>query len=228
MTSPIHMQTFHFWCYTNRTIANNRYSSDPLFCCNQNLYRKTLLLLYWKSTKILAPQVLILTTELRALLLLCTICMEFLNHSWQLCLDSFQTSTFSFCQKTPFPNYSHYTGIIANWKVLYRKGMLRYICSQVDSEKYVWELIKSISFLYGHWMGETSLEQCWPKHYHNVLSEDGDIHVMNQSRMTPMKERTGTCQPENYNGLDICQMLCRGVCFLWWWYHNLRQPDWST
>ncbi|XP_068735256.1 tigger transposable element-derived protein 6-like [Montipora capricornis] len=38
-------------------------------------------------------------------------------------------------------------GIIANWKVLYRKRMLRYVCSQVDGEKNASEIVKSINVL---------------------------------------------------------------------------------
>lgn len=38
-------------------------------------------------------------------------------------------------------------GIIANWKVLYRKPRLRYVGSQVDGEKNVSEIVKSINVL---------------------------------------------------------------------------------
>ena len=38
-------------------------------------------------------------------------------------------------------------GILANWKVLYRKLMLRYVCSQVDGEKNASEIVKSINVL---------------------------------------------------------------------------------
>lgn len=38
-------------------------------------------------------------------------------------------------------------GIIANWKVQYRKRMLRYVCSKVDGVKNAGEIVKSINVL---------------------------------------------------------------------------------
>ena len=38
-------------------------------------------------------------------------------------------------------------GIIANWKVLYRKRMLRYVCPPVNGEKNASEIVKSINVL---------------------------------------------------------------------------------
>lgn len=38
-------------------------------------------------------------------------------------------------------------GIIASWKVLYRKRMLRYVCSKVDGVKNAAEIVKSINVL---------------------------------------------------------------------------------
>lgn len=38
-------------------------------------------------------------------------------------------------------------GIIANWKVPYRKRMLQYVCSQVDGEKKASEIVKTINVL---------------------------------------------------------------------------------
>ena len=37
--------------------------------------------------------------------------------------------------------------IIASWKVLYRKQMLQFVCSQVDGKKNASEIVKSITVL---------------------------------------------------------------------------------
>lgn len=68
-------------------------------------------------------------------------------------------------------------------------------------------------------MGETSLERCLLKHYHEVLSQDWFVSTWWTNQGQPFWRR-GTCQPENYNGSNMCWMPCGGVCFLWWWYHN--------
>jgi len=39
---------------------------------------------------------------------------------------------------------------------------------------------------YGHWMGETSLERCWLKHYHEVLSEDWFVSTRWTNRGRPL------------------------------------------
>ena len=61
--------------------------------------------------------------------------MEFLSHSRQLCPGRFQTSLFSFPKHTTFKLQPLDADLIANWKVLCRKRMLQYVCSQVDGEK---------------------------------------------------------------------------------------------
>lgn len=38
-------------------------------------------------------------------------------------------------------------GIIANWKVKYKKRLLLYVCSQVDSFKSATDIVKSINVL---------------------------------------------------------------------------------
>ena len=49
---------------------------------------------------------------------------------------------------------------------------------------------------YGYWMGDTSLERCSPKHYHEVLSEDWFVSTWWTNRGRPLWRR-GTCQPED-------------------------------
>ena len=95
------------------------------------------------------------------------------------------------------------SGIIANWKVLYRKRMLRYVCSQVNGEKNMSEIIKSINvFMAIEWRREA-----W-NDFTKALSRSAlrrlvCIPVVNQSRTTPLKERNDDDYPTVCPSLPI-------------------------
>jgi len=94
----------------------------------------------------------------------------------KLCLDSLQTSpVFAKSQHVQITA----TAIIANWKVLYRKRMLHYVFSQVDGEKNVSEIVKSINFLMAIQWGrqgwndlcQNTITKCFQKPGFEVRSE---------------------------------------------------------
>ena len=113
----------------------------------------------------------------------------------KLCLESFQTSPFSFLPKnTTSKSQPLDAGIIANWKVLYRKRMLRYACSQVDGEKNASEIVKSIKVLMAIGWGR----QAWK-----------DEELANLK--TIMDRIHAECSVEEYVSCDDDTTICAGL-----------------
>ena len=66
-------------------------------------------------------------------------------------------------------------GVIANWKVKYKKRLLRYVCSKVDRVKNASEIVKSINV-------SMAIEQAW-----HEVSPDTIVKCFKKTKLYPQE-----------------------------------------
>ena len=81
-------------------------------------------------------------------------------------------------------------GIIASWKVLYRKRMLRYVCSKVDGVKNAAEIVKSINVLMLLNGEEKPETMSLPTLSRNASRKQGYMPKKKSSKMTLLREKS--------------------------------------
>ena len=114
-------------------------------------------------------------------------------------------------------------GIIANWKVLYRKRMLRYVCSQVDGEKNASEIVKSINVLMAiEWGRQTwndvrqsAITKCFQKtglYPRDEPIEDDHFEGEELANLKTIMDRIyAKCSVEEYVSCDDDTAICAGL-----------------
>ena len=70
------------------------------------------------------------------------------------------------------------TGIMANWKVKYKKKLLRYVCSKVDGVKNASEIVKSIN---------VSMAIEWGKQAWSEVLQDTIVKCFKKTRLYPQE-----------------------------------------
>ena len=124
-------------------------------------------------------------------------------------------------------------GIIANWKVLYRKRMLRYVCSQVDGEKNASEIVKSINVLMAIEWGrqawndvrQSTITKCFQKtglYPRDEPIEDDPFEGEELANLkTEMDRMHAECSVEEYVSCDDDTPICAGLI-------DPSNPNWSS
>ena len=93
--------------------------------------------------------------------------------------DSFSNISIKFLNKnTTSKTQPLDAGIIANWKVKYKKKLLRYVCSKVDGVKNASEIVKSIN---------VSMAIEWGKQAWSEVSQDTIVKCFKKTRLYPQE-----------------------------------------
>ena len=71
-------------------------------------------------------------------------------------------------------------GIIANWKVKYKKKLLRFVCSRVDGKKNASEVVKSVN---------VSMAIEWGKEAWDEVSSDLIVKWLKKNETLPQRNR---------------------------------------
>ena len=124
-------------------------------------------------------------------------------------------------------------GIIANWKVLYRKRMLRYVCSQVDGEKNASEIVKSINVLMAIEWGrqawndvrQSTITKCFQKtglYPRDEPIEDDPFEGEELANLKTIMDRIhAECSVEEYVSYDDDTAICTGLI-------DPSNPNWRS
>ena len=124
-------------------------------------------------------------------------------------------------------------GIIANWKVLYRKRMLRYVCSQVDGEKNASEIVKSINVLMAIEWGrqawndvrQSTITKCFQKtglYPRDEPIEDDPFEGEELANLKTIMDRIhAECSVEEYVSYDDDTAICAGLI-------DPSNPNWRS
>ena len=93
--------------------------------------------------------------------------------------DSFSNISIKFLPKnTTSKTQPLDAGIIANWKVKYKKKLLRYVCSKVDGVKNASKIVKSIN---------VSMAIEWGKRAWSEVSQDTIVKCFEKTRLYPQE-----------------------------------------
>ena len=124
-------------------------------------------------------------------------------------------------------------GIIANWKVLYRKRMLRYVCSQVDGEKNASEIVKSINVLMAIEWGrqawndvrQSTITKCFQEtglYPRDEPIEDDPFEGEELANLKTIMDRIhAECSVEEYVSYDDDTAICAGLI-------DPSNPNWRS
>ena len=92
--------------------------------------------------------------------------------------DSFSNISIKFLPKNKTKTQPLDAGIMANWKVKYKKKLLRYVCSKVDGMKNASEIVKSINVF-------MAIE--WGKQAWSEVSQDTVVKCFKKTKLYPQE-----------------------------------------
>ena len=128
-----------------------------------------------------------------------------------------------FAKKHHFKSQPLDAGMLANWKVLYRKRMLRYVFSQVDGEKNASEIVKSINVLMAIEWGrqawndvrQSTITKCFQKTGLYLRDEPIEDDPFEGEELANLKTIMGRiyaeCSVEEYVSCDDDTAICAGM-----------------
>ena len=128
-----------------------------------------------------------------------------------------------FAKKHHFKSQPLDAGILTNWKVLYRKLMLRYVFSQVDGEKNASEIVKSINVLMAIEWGrqawndvrQSTITKCFQKTGLYLRDEPIEDDPFEGEELANLKTIMGRiyaeCSVEEYVSCDDDTAICAGM-----------------
>ena len=89
-------------------------------------------------------------------------------------------------------------GVIANWKIKYKKKLLQYVCSKVDSVNNASEIVKSIN---------VSMAIKWGKKAWSEVSQDTIVKCFKKTRLYPQEVEEDDYPFEGEDELPALQEL---------------------